>query len=49
MGQAQIPGLGIAGQVCHDLRERHAAGFGAQRLRVPAGSPSVEQPKTRTR
>ena len=37
MGRAQIPGLGIAGQVCHDLRERHAAGFGAQRLRCARG------------
>jgi hypothetical protein len=37
MGRAQIPGLGIAGQVRHDLRERHAAGFGAQRLRCARG------------
>jgi hypothetical protein len=37
MGRAQIPALGTAGQVCHDLRERHAAGFGAQRLRCARG------------
>ena len=36
-GPAQIPGLGIAGQFCHDLRERHAAGFVTQRLRCARG------------
>ena len=40
-GLAQIPGLGTAGQVCHDLRERQAAGLVVQRRRngyaVPAG------------
>jgi hypothetical protein len=36
-GPAQIPGLGIVGQFCHDLCERHAAGFVTQRLHRARG------------